>query len=100
VHDSARLGLASALEAANSDNQAIDTYLSVAQRGKSSPYSPYAYMAAAHIYERQHNTDKEKLYLIQAASIDSASPFSQQAQKLLQTLNGASSDTPTLPSTP
>jgi predicted negative regulator of RcsB-dependent stress response len=98
MRDSARLGLASALEAAgNSDSQAVDAYLAVGQRGKDSPFSSYAYLAAAHICARQHNTDKEKQYLVAAAGIDTQSAFSQQAQRLLQSLNGAA---PGLPSTP
>jgi hypothetical protein len=88
MRDSARLGYAAALEAAGApQSQSIDAYLAVAQRGKASPFASYAYMAAAHIYERQHNTAKERELLTQAAGIDSDSPFGQEAQKLLQSIN-------------
>jgi hypothetical protein len=96
MRDSARLGYASALEATGaSDSQAADAYLTVAQRGKASPFASYAYIAAAHLYERQHNTDKERELLLQAASIDTDSPFGQEAQKLLQSLNSAPAPTVT-----
>jgi hypothetical protein len=101
LRDSARLGYASALEAAgSSDSQAADAYLAVAQRGKASPFASYAYIAAAHLYERQHNTDKERELLLQAASIDTDSPFGQEAQKLLQSLNGAAATTPSITPAP
>jgi hypothetical protein len=101
MRDSARLGYASALEAVgSSDSQAVDAYLAVAHRGKASPFASYAYIAAAHLYERQHNTDKEKELLLQAASIDTDSPFGQEAQKLLQALNGPSAGTPPITPAP
>jgi hypothetical protein len=95
VRDSARLGYAAALEAAGtSDSQALDAYLAVAQRGKSSPFASYAYVAAAQLCRRQHDIDKERQLLIQATGIDTDSPFGQQAQKLLQALNGVPASAP------
>jgi hypothetical protein len=95
VRDSARLGYAAALQAAGApDDQAVDAYLAVANRGKSSPFASYACLAAAHLYERQHNLDKEKELLLQATGIDTETPFGQQAQKLLQSLNGGPSAPP------
>jgi hypothetical protein len=95
VRDSARLGYAAALQAAGAPaEQAADAYLAVAQRGKASPFASYAYLAAAHLYERQHNLDKEKQLLLQATAIDTESTFGQQAQKILQSLQGGPSATP------
>jgi hypothetical protein len=92
VRDSARLGYAAALEAAGAtDSEAVDAYVTVANRGKSSPFASYACLAAAHLYERQHNVDKERQLLLQATGIDTDSPFGQEAQKLLQSLNSAAS---------
>jgi hypothetical protein len=95
VRDSARLGYAATLQAAGApDDQAVDAYLAVANRGKSSPFASYACLAAAHLYEREHNLDKERQLLLQATGIDTESPFGQQAQKLLQSLNGGTPATP------
>jgi hypothetical protein len=95
MRDSARLGYASALEGAGAPGtQAVDAYLAIAQKGKASPFASYACMAAAHIYERQHDTAKEKQLLLQAAGIDTDSPFGQEAQKLLPSLTGTTAAAP------
>lgn len=90
LRDSAQLGLASALEASGKAEDAISTYLEVAQRGDKSPYAPYAYMAAARIYEQRGDKANEIKILNEAANLDAASPFVKQAQMKLKELNAAS----------
>jgi tetratricopeptide (TPR) repeat protein len=84
LHDAAQIGLASAQEATGKIDDAISTYLSVAQLGTKSPFAPYAYNAAARLYEQQGNKDKEREILTEAASLDPDSPFVKDAQNKLK----------------
>ena len=53
LRDSAGVGLAATLDMQNKLDDAASAYLTVARRGKKSPYAPYAYVAAARIYEQK-----------------------------------------------
>jgi len=94
LHDSAQLGLASTLEATDKTDDAINAYLSVARRGKESPYAPFAYHAAAEIYEQRGDKQNERLVLMQAASLGTDSSFVKQAQAKLKSLDAASAIAP------
>lgn len=86
LRDSAQLGLASTLEADGKGDDAIKAYLAVAHRGKESPYAPFAYHAAAEIYDQQGNKEKERDVLMQAVSLGTDSPFLKQAEAKLKAL--------------
>jgi predicted negative regulator of RcsB-dependent stress response len=86
LRDSAQLGLGSSLEASGKGDDAIQAYLEVANRGTKSPYAPYAYTAAARIYEQRGDTTNERSILTEAASLDPDSPFVKQAQVKLKEL--------------
>ena len=95
LRDSAQLGLASALEATGTpNNHAVDAFLAVADRGNKSPYAPYACLAAARLYEQQHDTDDERRVLTEAASLGGDSPFVKEAQLKLRSLDAAAPQTP------
>jgi hypothetical protein len=88
LRDSARLGLAAAFEAdGKSNDQALSAYLEVAHRGKSSPYAPYAYLAAARLYDLKHDRENERQILTEASSLGGASVFVKEAQNKLQAMN-------------
>jgi predicted negative regulator of RcsB-dependent stress response len=97
LRDSAQLGLASTQEASGKADDAISTYMEVAQRGDKSAYSPYAYNAAAHIYEQRGDKANETKILTALASLDPDSPFVKQAQYKLKQLNAASQPAITVP---
>jgi predicted negative regulator of RcsB-dependent stress response len=101
--DTAQLGLGSAFEAAGKPNDAIQAYMTVAGRGTASPFAPYAYCAAARIYEARGDKTNEELVLKQAASLDPDSNFVKQAQLKLKMLDistapNAATPTPAAPS--
>lgn len=85
-HDTAILGSASAYEAKNDTDKAITAYLNVAHRGDQSPFAPYAYNAAARIYDQRGDKSNETTILGQAAGLDPASPFTRMAQEKLKEL--------------
>jgi predicted negative regulator of RcsB-dependent stress response len=92
--ESARLGFASSLEAANkvddeTSKDATDVYLREGDLGKSSPYAPYAYFSAARLYEEKNDKDNERKILTEAASLDPDSPFVKQAQLKLKEMETA-----------
>jgi predicted negative regulator of RcsB-dependent stress response len=94
LHDAAQLGLGSIFEANNKVDDAINAYLSVARRGKESPYAPFAYHSIAGIYEQRGDKMNERLTLMQAASLDADSQFVKEAQAKLKALDAASASTP------
>src|ERR1700692_1989460 len=63
LRDSAQLGLASSLEANGKGDDAINAYLEVARRGDKGPYAPFAYNAAARLYEERGDKDNERKIL-------------------------------------
>ena len=85
---SARVGLASAQEAANKLDDAINTYLVEAHLGKTSPYAPYAYSSAARLYEQKGDKEDRLKTLsdLLGAGFDANSPFVQQAQAQMKQL--------------
>jgi predicted negative regulator of RcsB-dependent stress response len=88
LRDSARIGLASVDEANGKTDDAIQTYLLVAHRGRSTPYAPFAYTSAARLYEQKGDHANEKQMLSQAAALGGESAFVKEAQyrlKLLET---------------
>jgi predicted negative regulator of RcsB-dependent stress response len=99
LRDSAQLGLASSLEAAGKIDDAIGAYLAVARRGKDSPYAPFAYTAAARLYEQKGDKENQRLVLTEAAGLGAESPFVKDATLKLKALNAAAAN-PTPTSTP
>jgi predicted negative regulator of RcsB-dependent stress response len=97
LRDSAQVGLASTLEANGKIDDAINAYLEVAQEGDKSPYAPFAYDAAARLYEERGDKDNERKILTEAASLDPDSPFVKQAQLKLKELTTAAQPPPTVP---
>jgi predicted negative regulator of RcsB-dependent stress response len=100
LRDSAQLGLASALEASGKNDDAINTYLNVAQQGDKSPHAPYAYTAAARLYEEKNDKDNERKVLTEVASLDPDSEFVKQAQSKLKELSAPPQPPPTAPASP
>jgi predicted negative regulator of RcsB-dependent stress response len=86
LRDSAELGLASAQEAAGKADDAIASYLVVANEGAKSPFAPYAFNSVALIYDQRGDKDNERKTLTQAAALDPDSPFVKQAQFKLKEL--------------
>ena len=89
LRDAAQLGLASAQEASGKSDDAINTYLGVARLGTKSPFAPFAYYAAALIYEQRGDKDNERKILTEAASLDPDSTFVKQAQQKLKQMTAA-----------
>lgn len=87
--DPAQLGLASSLEAGGKMDDAINAYLEVARRGAKSPYAPFAYYAAANLYEARGDKTNEREVLTEAAMLDPDSAFVKQAQAKLKELTMA-----------
>ena len=98
--DSARLGLAAAQEVLNKLDDAANNYLVVARRGNATPYSPYAYSAAARIYQQKNDTTQERAILTEATGLTVDSPFTKNAQDVLKSLNAASQSTNAPSATP
>lgn len=98
LRESAQLGLASAQEANGKVDDAITTYLEVAQLGAQSPFAPFAYDAVARLYDERGDKEKEREILTEAASLDPDSPFVKQAQYKLKEL--ASIQSPPIISVP
>jgi predicted negative regulator of RcsB-dependent stress response len=99
LRDSAQLGLASSLEASGKNDDAINIYLNVAQQGGKNPYAPYAYTAAARLYEERGDKDNERKILTEIASLDSDSSFVKEAQSKLKELTAPAQPPPTAPAT-
>jgi predicted negative regulator of RcsB-dependent stress response len=97
LRDAAQLGQASTQEANGNTNEAITSYLAVAQLGDKSPYAPFAYNAVAHIYEQRNDKDNERQTLTALASLDPDSPFVKQAQYKLKQMNAAAQPPLTIP---
>jgi len=97
LHDSAQIGLASALEASGKADDAVNAYLQVARSGDKTSYAPYAYTAAARIYEQKGDKDNERKILSEATSLDPDSQFVKQAQAQLKELNPPASMTVPVP---
>ena len=101
LRDSAQLGLASSLEASGKTDDAINAYLEVARRGARSPSAPFAYSAAARLYDERGDRDNERKVLTEAASLDPDSSFVKQAQIKLKELAAAANPiTVPVPETP
>lgn len=90
LRDSAQVGLASALEANGKLDDAIAAYLTVAQRGKASPYAPFAYTSAARLYQQKGDKKNEREMLNEAVALGGDSPFIKEAQYQLKMMEPAS----------
>lgn len=90
LRDSAQLGLASSQEAGAKIDDAINTYLEVARQGDKSPYAPFAYIAAARLYDQRGDKDNERKILTEASSLDPVSQFVKDAQNRLKQLDAES----------
>jgi len=102
LRDSAQVGLASSLEASGKVDEALTAYLDVARRGDKTAYAPFAYNAAARIYEQRGDKENERKILLEETSLDPDSDFVKQAQAKLQELSGPAVVMPVeqTPSTP
>ena len=100
LRDSARMGLASSFEATGNLDGATTTYLEVGRRGSKTFYSPYAYSAAARIYEQRGDKDNERKILTEVVGLGIDSPFVQQAQAKLKELNTPAGKVPPASPTP
>lgn len=87
LRDSAQLGLASAQEASGKGDDAIHTYLAVAQKGSASPFAPVAYHQAAAIYASRQDKANEEKILQQALRLGGDSPFVKEAADRLKALS-------------
>ena len=87
LHDSAQLGLASALEATGKVDEAIAAYLEVAHRGDKTPYAPFGYNAVARIYEQRGDIENERKTLMEETSLDPESAFVKEAQAKLNQIS-------------
>ena len=86
LRNSAQLGLGSAFEATGKTDDALNAYLAAANLGDKNAFAPYAYIAAARIYEQRGDKDNERKILTEAASLDADSPSVREAQYQLKQL--------------
>jgi predicted negative regulator of RcsB-dependent stress response len=86
LRDSAELGLASVQEANGNGDDAIKSYLEVAQKGSASPFAPVAYHQVAAIYASRKDAVHEEQILQQAVRLGGESPFVKEAQDRLKEL--------------
>lgn len=100
LRDSAQVGLASTFEASGKPDDAVNTYLVVAHRGKESPYSPFAYMSVARLYEQQGKKDLQRQALTELAALGIDSPFVKEAAFRLKAMNTAPVPEPAAAQTP
>jgi tetratricopeptide (TPR) repeat protein len=91
LRDSARIGLGASLEAAGKSEDAIRTYLEIAQKRNHSPFSPAAYYAVAQIYASRQD---EQRTLEQTVQLGSDSPFVKDAATQLKAFAPAPAETP------
>jgi predicted negative regulator of RcsB-dependent stress response len=87
LRDSAQLGLASAQEAGGKSDDAIHTYMEVAQKGTGSPFAPVAYHQVAAIYASRQDKAHEEQVLQQALRLGGDSPFVKEAADRLKVLS-------------
>jgi predicted negative regulator of RcsB-dependent stress response len=87
LHDSAQVGLASTLDASGKVEDAIHAYLTVAHRGNTSAYAPFAYQAVATIYDQRGDKTNERQVLAELVGLGSDSPFVKEAQEHLKALS-------------
>jgi len=100
LRDSAQIGLASSQVAAGKPDDAIHTYLEVAQKGVRSAFAPAAYYGVAQIYADRKDSANEKTILQRAVQLGGDSPFVKEAAAQLKALGGAPpAETPSAPAT-
>jgi predicted negative regulator of RcsB-dependent stress response len=100
LRDTAQLGLASSFEANGKTDDAINSYLEVAQRAEKSPFAPYAYLSAARLYEEKNDKENERKVLTSAASLDPDSIFVKQAQFKLKQMTATATAPSVVPMNP
>jgi len=86
LRDSAQLGLASVQQADGKADDAVQSYLEVAQKGNQSPFAPVAYYQAARIYEDRKDKANETRVLQDAVRLGGDSLFVKQAASMLKAL--------------
>ena len=86
LRDSAQLGLAAVQEANGDVDNAIQSYLAIAQKGSASPFAPAAYHQVAAIYASRQDTVHEEQILQQAVRLGGDSPFVKEAADRLKAL--------------
>jgi predicted negative regulator of RcsB-dependent stress response len=89
LRDAGRIGLASAQEAQSKLDDALQSYLTVAQRGPNTPYAPFAYISAARLYAEKKDTEDERKTLSAAVDLGGDSAFVKQADYMLKALDAA-----------
>jgi predicted negative regulator of RcsB-dependent stress response len=89
LRDSAQVGIGSTQEASGKPEDAIRSYLAVAQKGSHSPFAPFAYHAVAQIYEARKDKDDELRILQQTLQLGGDSPFVKEAEARLKELTSA-----------
>lgn len=95
LRDAAELGLASVQEASGKADDAIQTYLAVAQKGSQSAFAPVAYHQVAAIYASRQDKANEEKTLQQAARLGGDSSFVKQAAERLKVLSPEAGPAPT-----
>jgi predicted negative regulator of RcsB-dependent stress response len=88
LRDSARVGLASVQEMQDKLEDAIQSYVTVGDRGHNSPYAPFAYSSAARLYAQKKDTANERKMLSAAIDLGGDSAFAKQADDQLKALDG------------
>jgi len=86
LRDSAQLGLAAVQEANGDFDNAIQSYLAIAQKGGASPFAPVAYHQVAAIYASRQDKVHEEQILQQAVRLGGDSPFVKAAADRLKAL--------------
>lgn len=86
LRDTAQLGLAATQEASGKADDAIQTYLVVAQKGNQSAFAPVAYHQVAAIYASREDKANEEKTLQQAVRLGGDSSFVKQAAERLKAL--------------
>ena len=95
LHDAAQLGLAASQEASGKADDAIQTYLAVAQKGSHSAFAPVAYHQVAAIYASRQDKTHEEQILQQAVRLGGDSSFVKQAAERLKALAPEAAVSPT-----
>jgi predicted negative regulator of RcsB-dependent stress response len=89
LRDSAQVGFASSQQASGKSDDAIQSFLKVAQKGDHSAFAPAAYYAIAQIYADRKDLAQEKNILQQTVQLGGDSPFVKAAAVQLRTMSGA-----------
>ena len=95
LRDSAQLGLAGVQEANGDVDNAIQSYLVIAQKGGASPFAAVAYHQVAAIYASRQDKVHEQQILQQEVRLGGDSPFVKEAADRLKELTPETAATAT-----